>query len=83
MIKCNPIRKRPPINSLINLINGLNNEQRQQLAKNCNTSVGNLRQIAYGFGGCSLSLAMSICKACDNVQLEQLLPELKEQTNER
>ncbi len=82
MIKSNRILKRPPINSLINLINSLNNEQKQNLAKQCKTSLGNLRQIAYGYGSCSLSLAMSICKACDEVKLEQLLPQLKEQTNE-
>ncbi|WP_019519918.1 helix-turn-helix domain-containing protein [Faucicola boevrei] len=70
-------RKRPAIQSLILKINDMSDSDRQNYAEKCGTSIGNLRQIAYGFGGVSPKLAKSIVKNCDcNVTFEQLIPEL-------
>ncbi len=70
-------KRRMPIQPLIEKINSLDSQSRQQYAKRCGTSLGNLRQIAYGFGGCSPALAKTIVKNCDcDVTFEQLIPEL-------
>lgn len=70
-------RKRPPITNLIDEINALDSTSREKFAQKCGTSVGNLRQIAYGFGGVSPKLAKSIIanSNCD-ISIEQLIPEL-------
>lgn len=70
-------RKRNPITGLIDEINTLDSESRKKLAEKCGTSLGNLRQIAYGFGGVSPRLAKSIIahSNCD-ISIEQLIPEL-------
>ncbi len=68
-----PKRKRPPITKLINKINSLNQHQKEDFANQCNTTVGNLQQIAYGFGSCSLKLASAICNNCENLELNDFL----------
>lgn len=70
-------RKRPPVRALISKINSLDSHEQQELAKQCGTSIGNLRQIAYGFGGVSPALAKSIIQnaKCD-ISVEHLIPEL-------
>lgn len=70
-------KRRTPIQPLIDKINGLDSFSRQIYAKQCGTSLGNLRQIAYGYGGCSPALAKKIIEnsGCD-VTFEQLIPEL-------
>lgn len=70
-------RKRPPIQALVEKIKNLDDISRDVLAEKCGTSIGNLRQIAYGYGGCSPALAKKIIEnsGCD-VTFEQLIPEL-------
>lgn len=75
------IRKRLPVQNLISKINSLDDVGRKDLATTCGTSIGNLRQIAYGFGGCSVAQATKIVKACDSVKLFELLPELNPDIN--
>lgn len=70
-------RKRPKIPALINKINSLDPISRKDLAKSCGTTIGNLRQIAYGYSGVSPKLASQIIKNCGcTVTLEQLIPDL-------
>lgn len=70
-------RKRPPIPRLIDEINRLDDAAREKLAEQCGTSVGNLRQIAYGFGGVSPKLAKNIIKnARSEIRISELIPEL-------
>lgn len=70
-------RKRPPIADLIDEINTMDSTAREKFAEKCGTSLGNLRQIAYGFGGVSPKLAKNIIanSNCD-ISIEQLIPEL-------
>lgn len=76
MVKNNS-RKREPIHSLIKKINGMDNHNRNIYAQKCGTSLGNLKQIAYGFGGVSPKLAKTIIRNCDcDITLQQLIPEL-------
>ncbi len=73
----NSSRKRPKIPALIDKINGLDPDSRTDFAKSCGTTIGNLRQIAYGYGGVSPKLASQIVKNCGCVvTVEQLIPEL-------
>lgn len=70
-------RKRPPIPQLIDKINSLDCQEQHLFAQKCGTSLGNLRQIAYGFGGVSPTLAKSIITNADcDITAEQLIPEL-------
>lgn len=70
-------RKRKTITALVSKINSLNHNERKELAHVCGTSIGNLRQIAYGFGGVSPRLAKSIVQnAGCNITIGELLPEL-------
>lgn len=70
-------RKRPPVSALIEKINRLDGTARVNFAKQCGTSVGNLRQIAYGFGGVSPKLAKNIVEHSDcNLSIGELIPEL-------
>lgn len=72
-------RRRPKVTVLVEKINAMTPAQRDAFAKKCHTSTENLRQIAYGWGGCSITLAKSIVKACDHeIELSDLIPELKE-----
>lgn len=71
-------RRRPVVTTLKQRINNMPASNRQNFAEECGTSFDNLRQIAYGWGGCSISLAQSIVSACaGEVELEDLIPELK------
>jgi len=71
-------RRRPVVAELKKILNDMPLEDRKGFSDKCGTSFGNLLQIAYGWGGCSISLAQSIVAACDNsVQLDDLIPELK------
>lgn len=71
-------RRRPIVVELKQKLNEMPVEERDDFADKCGTSFDNLRQIAYGWGGCSISLAQSIVSACDGeVGLEDLIPELK------
>lgn len=73
----NRSRKRPKIPVLIDKINSLDPVSRKDLAKSCGTTIGNLRQIAYGYSGVSPRLASQIIKNCGCVvTLEQLIPDL-------
>lgn len=73
----NRARKRPPVVELIDEINTLDGVSREEFAEKCGTSVGNLRQIAYGFGGVSPRLAKNIiANSKCNITIEQLIPEL-------
>ena len=65
---------RPRVHQLIDAINGADDEGRAALAAECQTSIGNLRQIAYGFGACSLSQAVLIVDAVEGVTLGDLCP---------
>lgn len=72
------VRRRPAIAHLKQKLKEMPQTERDDFAKECGTSFGNLLQIAYGWGCCSISLAQSIVSACDNnVTLEDLIPELK------
>lgn len=74
-------RRRPIVVELKQKLNDMPVEERNAFANECGTSFDNLRQIAYGWGGCSISLAQSIVSACaGKVELEDLIPELKKQT---
>lgn len=74
-------RRRPVVVELKQKLNDMPVESRKDFAEKCGTSFDNLRQIAYGWGGCSISLAQSIVSACaGKVELEDLIPELKKQT---
>ncbi len=74
-------RRRPVVMELKQKLNNMPVENRKDFADKCGTSFDNLRQIAYGWGGCSISLAQSIVSACaGKVELEDLIPELKKQT---
>lgn len=69
-------KKRNPIDPLISKINSMDAISRELYAKQCGTSLGNLRQIAYGYGGCSPALAKRIIENCGcKVSFEQLIPE--------
>lgn len=71
-------RRRPIVVELKQKLNEMPVEERDDFADKCGTSFDNLRQIAYGWGGCSISLAQSIVSECDGeVELEDLIPELK------
>tara|TARA_R110000765_G_scaffold139653_2_gene239936 strand:- start:10523 stop:10774 length:252 start_codon:yes stop_codon:yes gene_type:complete len=71
-------RRRPVVVSLKQKLNSMPKQDRKEFAERCGTSFGNLLQIAYGWGGCSISLAQSIVAACDkSVELDDLIPELK------
>lgn len=73
-------RRRPVVTALINKLNGMPKQDRPIFADKCGTSFDNLRQVAYGWGGCSIALAQSIVAATDNsIELEELIPELKKQ----
>lgn len=75
-------RRRPVVMELKQKLNDMPVENRKDFANKCGTSFDNLRQIAYGWGGCSISLAQSIVSACaGKVELEDLIPELKKQTS--
>ena len=50
------------IERLIDLINSLEKQDRVSFARNAQTTLGNLRQIAYGNGRCSAELAIRIAK---------------------
>ena len=77
--KPNNERLRPVVVVLRDKINSMSVEQREVFAKKCGTSIDNLRQIAYGWGGCSLTKANLIVEACDNeIQLTDLVPALKQ-----
>ncbi len=54
---------RSRIQKLIDLINSLSNSEKEVFATACETSIGNLRQIAYGHGFCSPAKAQAISKA--------------------
>ncbi len=70
-------RKREPILPLISMINSMDSLSRKKYAEKCGTSLGNLRQIAYGYGGCSPALAKTIIQNCGcEVSFEDLIPEL-------
>lgn len=72
-------RRRPVVVELKQKLNDMPVENRKGFADKCGTSFDNLRQIAYGWGGCSISLAQSIVSACGGkVKLEDLIPELKQ-----
>lgn len=72
-------RRRPIVIALKQKINNMPVDKRPEFAEQCGTSFDNLRQITYGWGGCSISLAQSIVAACDgSVDLEDLIPELKQ-----
>lgn len=71
-------RRRPVVISLTQKLNGMPEQERKAFATKCGTSFGNLQQIAYGWGGCSITLAQSIVSACDeSIELDDLIPELK------
>ena len=73
-------RRRPVVTSLKQKLNNMPTKDRKDFADECGTSFDNLRQIAYGWGGCSISLAQSIVAACDStIELDDLIPELKKQ----
>lgn len=73
-------RRRPVVTTLKDKLNNMPKKERESFAKKCGTSFGNLLQIAYGWGGCSITLAQSIVAACDNqIELDELIPELKKQ----
>lgn len=55
--------KRPSVDRLKNYMKGMTTEQKQEFAKSCSTSLGNLNQIIYVNGKCSASLAIRIDKA--------------------
>lgn len=67
---------RPRVFELIDAINNADDEGRAALAAACQTSIGNLRQIAYGFGACSISQAVLIVDAVDGITLGDLCPAL-------
>lgn len=70
-------KKRAPISPLISMINSMDSLSRKKYAEKCGTSLGNLRQIAYGYGGCSPALAKTIIQNCDcELSFEDLIPEL-------
>lgn len=74
-------RRRPIVTELTQKLNSMPAQDREDFAIKCGTSFGNLLQIAYGWGGCSISLAQSIVAACDqSIELDDLIPELKKQT---
>ncbi|GEM_PF-1960395 len=74
-------RRRPVVMALKKILNDMPLEGRKDFADKCGTSFDNLRQVAYGWGGCSISLAQSIVSAsAGKVELEDLIPELKKQT---
>lgn len=68
--------RRPRVNALVKHINAMSPEDREAFAASCKTSVGNLRQVAYGYGSCSISLAKLIATNCDDVRITDLIPEL-------
>lgn len=77
--KPNNERLRPVVVVLRDKINNMSIEEREVFAEKCDTSIDNLRQIAYGWGGCSLTKASLIVAACDNeIQLSDLIPALKQ-----
>lgn len=76
MKKAKTSKKRPPISALLGQINQLQPRERIILAQKCGTSFGNLRQIAYGWGGVSPRLAKRIIQNCEGVTLGELIPEL-------
>lgn len=72
-------RRRPIVTTLKQKINDMPANKRTEFAEKCGTSFDNLRQITYGWGGCSITLAQSIVAACDgDVELGDLIPELKQ-----
>ena len=74
-------RRRPVVVELKQMLNNMPLEDRKGFADKCGTSFDNLRQVAYGWGGCSISLAQSIVSAsAGKVELDDLIPELKKQT---
>lgn len=68
--------RRPRVYVLTRAINDATEEERIDLAAVCGTELGNLRQIAYGYGSCSLALAKEIVAAVDGVSITDLIPEL-------
>lgn len=74
-------RRRPVVVELKQMLNNMPLEDRKDFADKCGTSFDNLRQVAYGWGGCSISLAQSIVSvSAGKVELDDLIPELKKQT---
>ena len=72
-------RRRPIVESLVIKLNDMPDDERAVFAKDCGTSFGNLQQIAYGWGGLSVSKAKQIVDACDgDIDLGDLFPEFKE-----
>lgn len=67
---------RPRVTALLDAINSADAGGRYTLASRCGTTVDNLRQIAYGFGACSLNQAVLIANAVDGVTLSDLYPAL-------
>ena len=73
-------RRRPIVIALKDKLNNMPATQRECFAEKCGTSFDNLRQIAYGWGGCSVTKAKLIVAACDGeIELGDLIPELKYQ----
>lgn len=69
-------KKRMPVTLLIEKLNSIDEASRNTYAEKCGTSFGNLRQIAYGYGGCSPALAKKILENCEcDISFEQLIPE--------
>lgn len=67
---------RPRVVVLIDTINGLDSAGRAALEKECDTTIENLRHIAYGKGYCSIQQAVSIANAVKGVSMTDLLPAL-------
>lgn len=73
-------RRRPIVVALKDKLNSMSDKELASFAGKCDTSADNLRQIAYGWGGCSITKALLIVSACDGeVEIGDLIPELKEQ----
>lgn len=77
MTKTKTPLKREPVQALIDNINERDAFDRLALAKACGSSLDNLRQIAYGYGSCSLDMAKNIVSHVPGVTLADLIPSLK------
>lgn len=70
-------RKRPPVKALIDAINAGDSTERAEMAARCGSTVENLRQIAYGYGSCSIELAkLIVAEELPGVSISDLLPSL-------
>lgn len=74
-------RRRPMVVALKDRLNRMSDDELADFSDQCGTSANNLRQIAYGWGGCSVAKAILIIDACEgDIEIGDLIPELKQQT---